>query len=78
MPPYRRRTQRRTCYFHEVKCNPDYKQPEVLRRFVTDRGKLLPRRTTATCARHQRILAIEVKRARYLALLPFVAENVSR
>jgi small subunit ribosomal protein S18 len=50
----------------------DYKEPETIRRFVTDRGKILPRRVTGTCAKHQRALAREIKRARALALLPFV------
>lgn len=70
--------QRRTCYFDENKVEPDYKDYKLLRRFVTERGKILPRRTTATCAKHQRQLALAVKRARHLALLPFVAENISR
>jgi small subunit ribosomal protein S18 len=50
----------------------DYKAPEVLRRFTTDRGKILPRRITGTCAKHQRALTVEIKKARRLALLPFV------
>jgi small subunit ribosomal protein S18 len=50
----------------------DYKAPEQLRRFVSDRGKIRPRRQTGTCARHQRHLAVAIKRARHLALLPFV------
>jgi small subunit ribosomal protein S18 len=50
----------------------DYKSPEQLRRFVSDRGKIRPRRQTGTCARHQRHLAVAIKRARHLALLPFV------
>ncbi len=69
---------RKTCWFDEVKVEPDYKNPRILRRFVTERGKILPRRTTATCACHQRALALAIKRARHLALLPFVAENVNR
>jgi small subunit ribosomal protein S18 len=50
----------------------DYKAPEQLRRFVSERGKIRPRRQTGTCARHQRHLALAIKRARHLALLPFV------
>ncbi len=53
----------------------DYKQPEMLRRYLTDRGKIRPRRQTGLCARHQRRLAIAIKRARHLALLPFTAEH---
>jgi small subunit ribosomal protein S18 len=52
----------------------DYKQIDILRRFVTEEGKIRPRRQTGTCARHQRELAGAVKRARALALLPYVAE----
>ncbi len=48
----------------------DYKHPEVLRRFVTEKGKILPRRITGTCAKNQRVLVREIKKARYLALLP--------
>ncbi|HEY51678.1 MAG TPA: 30S ribosomal protein S18 [Dehalococcoidia bacterium] len=48
----------------------DYKNPEKLLSFITDRGKIAPRRKSGTCARHQRILAREIKRARHLAMLP--------
>ena len=47
---------------------------DLLRRFVTEEGKIRPRRQTGTCARHQRELAHAIKRARHLALLPYVAE----
>lgn len=49
----------------------DYKQHDMLRRYVTDRGKIRPRRQTGTCAKHQRALARAIKRARHLALIPF-------
>ncbi|MGQ9844014.1 MAG: 30S ribosomal protein S18 [Spirochaetota bacterium] len=49
----------------------DYKNPDLLVRFITDRGKILPRRITGTCAKHQRHLARAIKRARIIALLPF-------
>jgi len=52
----------------------DYKQVEVLRRYVTEDGKIRPRRQTGTCAKHQRELARAIKRARHLALLPFSGE----
>jgi small subunit ribosomal protein S18 len=52
----------------------DYKQFEALRRFITDDGKIRPRRQTGTCAKHQRKLARAIKRARHLALLPFSGE----
>lgn len=52
----------------------DYKDERRLRRFMTDRGKITPRRITGTCAKHQRMLAMAVKRARIVALVPFVRE----
>lgn len=51
----------------------DYKQADMLIRFVTEEGKIRPRRQTGTCARHQRELARAIKRARHLALLPFTS-----
>lgn len=53
-----------------------YKDADMLRRYLTDRGKIRPRRQTGTCAKHQRSLARAVKRARHLALLPFTAEHM--
>lgn len=53
----------------------DYKQPDVMRRYISDRGKIRPRRQTGTCAKHQRRLSVAIKRARHLALLPFVVEH---
>jgi len=50
----------------------DWKDENLLRQFVTDRGKIAPRRVTGTCAHHQRMLARAIKRARFMALLPFV------
>ncbi len=50
----------------------DYKSVEVLERFITDRGKILPRRITGTCSKHQRAVARAIKQARIIALLPFV------
>ncbi len=54
----------------------DYKKTDVLRRFLSSRGKIKPRRQTGTCARHQRRLARAIKRARQIALLPFTAEHL--
>jgi small subunit ribosomal protein S18 len=50
----------------------DYKDDKLLSRFLTDRGKILPRRLSGVTARHQRQLAVAIKRARYLALLPYI------
>jgi small subunit ribosomal protein S18 len=55
--------------------NIPYKDVDLLRRYLTDRGKIRPRRQTGVCAKHQRRLAVSVKRARHLALLPFTAEH---
>lgn len=52
----------------------DYKDIAKLKRFVTEKGKILPSRVTGNCAKHQRGVAIAVKRARYVALLPFAGE----
>jgi small subunit ribosomal protein S18 len=54
----------------------DYKDPLKLRRYISDRGKIEPRRKTGTCARHQRRLTIAIKRARHIALLPYTADHV--
>jgi len=54
----------------------DYKEPAKLLRYISDRGKIEPRRRTGTCARHQRMLARAIKRARHVALLPYVAEHL--
>lgn len=52
----------------------DYKDIARLRRFLSERAKILPRRVTGTCARHQRDLTVAIKRARQIALLPFVSD----
>ncbi len=52
----------------------DYKQHEMLSRYVNEFGRIRPRRQTGTCAKHQRALAVAVKRARHIALLPFADE----
>lgn len=67
-----KRTSNKPCKFCMDKLEIDYKNEVLLRRFVTDRGKITPRRITGTCARHQRQLAQAIKRARAIALLPFV------
>ncbi len=52
----------------------DYKDPGRLRKFITERGKILPRRISGNCARHQRQLTVAIKRARQLALLPYTSD----
>jgi small subunit ribosomal protein S18 len=71
--PYHRK--RRICAFCVEKVDHvDYKQYEVLRRYLTEHGRIRPRRQTGTCAKHQRGLAKAIKQARHLALLPFVVD----
>ncbi|MDR0498056.1 MAG: 30S ribosomal protein S18 [Treponema sp.] len=65
---------KKVCKFCNQKLKIDYKDADTLRRFITERGKILPRRITGTCAKHQRALALAIKRARILALLPFVGD----
>jgi small subunit ribosomal protein S18 len=72
---YRRRQKRKVCSFCTEKAVfIDYKDVNRLRRFVTERGKILPRRVSGNCARHQRALAVAIKRSRELALLPYTGE----
>ena len=69
------RKRRKVCQFCVDKCEYiDYKDAAKLRRFISDRSKILTRRTTGTCAMHQRQLTEAIKRARQIALLPFVTE----
>jgi small subunit ribosomal protein S18 len=65
---------KKVCRFCTQKLKINYKEPDTLRRFITERGKILPRRITGTCSKHQRTVSEAIKRARVLALLPFVAE----
>jgi small subunit ribosomal protein S18 len=65
---------KKVCRFCANKAKIDYKDSDGLRRFTTERGKILPRRIKGTCAKHQRELASAIKRARSICLLPFVAD----
>jgi small subunit ribosomal protein S18 len=74
-PPRRRRIyhRRKVCRFcADTGLAIDYKDPKALRYFVTERGKIIPRRISGTCAKHQRKLTHAIKRARTIALLPYV------
>lgn len=73
--PYHRRKVCRFCAEHAESI--DYKDIKVLRNFVTERGKLIPRRISGNCARHQRRLTTAIKRARYMALMPYTAMTPS-
>jgi len=66
---------KRICRFCEEKIDfADYKDEKRLMRFTTEQGKVIPRRTSGTCAKHQRQLITAIKRARELALIPYVSE----
>lgn len=54
----------------------DYKDPKALRFFTTERGKIIPRRISGNCAKHQRVLTVAIKRARNIALLPFTTSTI--
>lgn len=70
-------TEKRTCRFCEAKEEYiDYKDDRRLAKFITEQGKIIPRRITGTCAKHQRQLTTAIKRARHLALLPFVSDVI--
>ena len=65
---------KKVCRFCANKAKIDYKDADALRRYMTERGKILPRRITGTCAKHQREVARAIKRARSICLLPYVAD----
>lgn len=70
-----KRKKRRQCNFCADKIEHiNYKEIPKLRRYITERGKILPRRITGNCAQHQRQITIAIKRARTMALLPYTAE----
>ncbi len=70
-----RKPRRKVCSFCVDKVEAiDYKDVPRLRRYITERGKILPRRISGACAKHQRQLTVAIKRARNVALLPFTAE----
>lgn len=71
----RQKKKKRVCSFCVERIyDIDYKDVNRLKKFLTERGKIMPRRTTGNCARHQRQLTRAIKRARILALLPFIVE----
>jgi small subunit ribosomal protein S18 len=71
-----KRSHRKVCTFCVERVDYiDYKEISRLRRYVSERGKILPRRVTGTCAKHQRPLTVALKRARQIALLPFTSDH---
>ena len=70
-----RKPKKRVCSFCVDKVSAvDYKETARLKRFITERGKILPRRISGNCARHQRQLTVAIKRARHIALIPFASD----
>jgi small subunit ribosomal protein S18 len=75
MRPRPRKSRRKVCAFCVDKMTHiDYKDTVRLRKFITERGKISPRRMSGTCAKHQRQLAVAIKRARAIALMPYTAD----
>lgn len=73
--PARKAPRKKVCTFCVDKATEiDYKDVAKLRKFITEKGKIVPRRMSGVCAKHQRLLAEAIKRARVMALLPYVAE----
>ena len=68
------RRRKKVCVFCGKDNVIDYKDTAKLKRYVSERGKILPRRITGNCARHQRTLTVAIKRARHIALMPYTAE----
>ncbi|WP_213421936.1 30S ribosomal protein S18 [Bhargavaea massiliensis] len=76
MAPRRGRRRRKVCYFTSNNITHiDYKDVDMLKKFISERGKILPRRVTGTSAKWQRKLTVAIKRARIMGLLPFTAEE---
>ncbi len=74
--PFKRVGRRRGCPFcSDTELIIDYKDPQLLKYFVTERGKIVPRRISGCCAKHQRKLTLNIKRARNIALLPFTSNE---
>ena len=72
---YRKQGKKKVCQFCQDKSIViDYKDANRLRKYITEKGKILPRRQTGVCSKHQRELAVAIKRARNVALLPFKGE----
>ncbi|MBQ9267791.1 MAG: 30S ribosomal protein S18 [Clostridia bacterium] len=73
--PRQRRIKKKVCmYCADKNLVIDYKEADKLKKFVSEKGKILPRRVTGLCAKHQREMTTAIKRARHIALLPYIAE----
>nr|WP_066129673.1 30S ribosomal protein S18 [Gemella asaccharolytica] len=70
------RRRKKVCYFTKNNIKTiDFKDTELLKKFISERGKILPRRVTGTSAKYQRMLTTAIKRARHMALLPYVVDD---
>ncbi len=67
-----KKASKKNCYFCEKGTEPSYKDVQTLSQFISERGKIIGRRQTGVCAHHQRMLAREIKKARQIALLPYL------
>jgi len=72
--PAKRQNRKKVCVFCVEKAEIDYKDVARIKRFITENGKILPRRQTGTCSKHQREIANAIKRARYMALIPYTGD----
>lgn len=73
------RRRKKVCYFTANHITYiDYKDVELLKRYISEKGKILPRRVTGTCAKYQRLLTVAIKRARIMGLLPFTTVEIGR
>jgi len=72
--PRQRFFKKKVCKFCTEKMRIDYKEPELLLKFMTEKGKIVPRRISGNCSKHQRALAREIRCARFIALVPFQAD----
>lgn len=72
--PAKRQPRKKVCVFCVEKAGIDYKDVARIKRFITENGKILPRRQTGTCAKHQREIANAIKRARYMALIHYIGD----
>ena len=68
------RRRKKVCVFCGKEKDIDYKDVALLRKYISERGKILPRRITGNCAKHQRELTVSIKRARHVAILPYTQE----
>ena len=74
-PKFRKQRKKVCALCNDKNFELDYKNPEQLRKFINDKGKILPRRTTGACAKHQRDITLAVKRARHIAILPYATKD---